>query len=112
MKNFALLTGLLLSCALMVFAFAAPTDGNWSAASASTGAPQSLTMLANGAVLTGTLDGAALINGKVQGNSVWFNAVRGGVTYNYKGTVSGSQLDLHETKTDGSAHRGLIFNRN
>ena len=96
-----------------MIAFAAgAADGTWSAASTSTGAPQLLVLQTTGAVLTGSMDGIAFSGGKVQGTAVWFNTVRAGVAYSYKGTVAGNQLDLHETRADGSGHRALTFNRN
>jgi len=109
-KRFAFLTSLILSCALLAFA-AGPTDGNWTAAGTAQGAPQALNLQSNGNVLTGTADGVQFTGGKVQGTSVWFNAVRAGVAYSYKGTIAGNQLELHETRADGSNHRALTFNR-
>jgi hypothetical protein len=110
-KRFALLTSLILSCVLIAFA-ASPADGNWTAAGTASGAPQMLSLQSTGTVLTGTADGIQFTSGKVQGTTIWFNTVRAGVAYSYKGTVAGNKLDLHETRADGSNHRGLTFNRN
>ena len=110
-KRFAFLTSLILSCALIAFA-ASPADGNWTAAGTASGAPQVLSLQSNGTILSGTSDGLQFTNGKVQGSSIWFSTVRAGVAYSYKGTVAGNTLDLHETRADGTNHRGLKFNRN
>jgi hypothetical protein len=110
-KRFALLTSLILTCALIAFAFG-PADGMWTAAATSQGAPQILSLQTNGTSLTGTADGVGVSNGKVEGNGIWFSSVRAGVAYSYKGTIAGNRLDLHETRADGSNHRGLTFNRN
>lgn len=110
-KRSIFLTSLILSCVLI--AFAGPVDGRWTASNTPPqGEPQVLTLQANGAVLTGTADGIQITNGKVQGTTIWFNVVRSGVTYSYKGTVSATRMDLSETRADGSNHRPLIFNHN
>lgn len=109
MKNrLALLFGLFFLCALM--AFGGPADGTWNAISASQGAPLTLVLSTSGSALVGTADGVAIANGKVEGATIWFDAVRSGVTYKYKGTVSGTHLDLHETLANGTGHRALQFN--
>lgn len=91
-------------------ALGAPPDGTWSVNGGS-GGPQALVLHASGPGLTGSLDGTAISNGKTEGNFIWFTAVRGGVSYTYKGTVSGNQLDLHETRSDGIGHRRLSCTR-
>jgi hypothetical protein len=110
-KRFALLTSLILTCALIAFAFG-PVDGTWTAATTSSGAPQILSLQTNGAILTGTADGVGVSNGKVEGTTIWFSSVRGGVAYSYKGAAAGNQLKLYETRADGSNPRALVFNHN
>jgi len=111
MKNrMMLLLGVALIFALT--AFAGPADGNWSAASTAQGSPQALSLQATGTSLTGTADGAPISNGKVEGTTVWFTAVRSGVTYSYKGSISGSRLVLYETLQNGTGLRTLQFNHN
>src|SRR5437764_13333285 len=94
-------------CAML--AFAGPADGGWTAIGPAQGAPQTLSLQANGQTLSGTADGTPIVNGKIAGASVWFSVTRGGATYSYKGTVDGSRLNLHETRPDGSGHRTLEF---
>jgi hypothetical protein len=106
----AFLIGLLLTCVLV--AFAAPADGTWTAANTAQGIPQTLSMQTSGSGLMGTADGQPILNGKVEGATIWFSVSRGGAVYRYKGTISGTRLDLHETKSDGSGHRALQFNHN
>lgn len=111
MKNrFALLAGVLLLCAFA--AFGGPADGSWSAVGAAQGAPQALVLQASGENLSGTADGIQINNGKISGQSVWFTVTRTGVVYNYKGTISGAHLELHETLSNGSGHRTLQFKHN
>jgi hypothetical protein len=109
-KRFVLLTSLILTCALLALA-AGAADGTWTAANSAQGAPQMLSLSSNGDVLTGSADGLQFSNGKTQGNAIWFSTVRGGVAYSYKGTIAGNQLDLHETRADGTNHRALAFIR-
>ncbi|HTS66148.1 MAG TPA: hypothetical protein VMH28_29195 [Candidatus Acidoferrales bacterium] len=109
-KRVAFLLGLLLSCALV--AFGGPADGTWTAVNSAQGVPQIITMQTSGESLTGSADGSPILNGKISGVSLWFSISRSGVVYNYKGTISGTRLDLHETKADGSGHRALQFNHN
>ena len=80
-----------------VLAFCALQDGTWVLQGSVQNAPQRLVLQVSGASMTGTLDGVAISNGRVEGKFFWFQAVRGGITYSYKGTVSGNQLDLNET---------------
>ena len=105
--RFISVLGLLLSCALV--AFGGPADGNWTAVNAAQGAPQTLSMQTSGSSLMGTADGQPIQNGKIEGSAVWFSVSRAGAIDTYKGTISGTRLDLHETKTDGSGHRSLQF---
>lgn len=108
-KRFVFLTSLILSCVLI--AFAGPADGTWTAAP-SQGVPLTLSLQANGAVLTGTADGVQITNGKVEGVSIWFTTVRSGIAYSYKGTISSNRLNLYETRADGTNPRPLTFNHN
>lgn len=109
-KRLTLLLGLFVFCALVAFAGAA--DGTWTASSPAQGAPQSLTLQSTGLNLTGSADGVQISNGKIEQTTVWFTLVRSGVTYNYKGSVSGTVLTLHETLSNGTNHRTLQFNHN
>ena len=72
-KRFALLTSLILTCALIAFAFG-PVDGTWTAAATSSGAPQILSLQTNGTILTGTADGVGVSGGKVEGTTIWFTS--------------------------------------
>jgi hypothetical protein len=109
-NRFALLLSLLLCGALV--ALAAPADGTWNAANPSQGAPLVLVLQVNGAALTGSADGAVISGGKAASANIWFNVVRGGVTFSCKGTISGNTLTLAETRADGSGLRNLIFIHN
>lgn len=105
MKRFVLMIATLLTGALL--AVAAPADGTWT--NSGQGAPVTLTLQVVGNSLSGTSDGIGISSGKAEGQSVWFSAVRGGVVYNYKGTISGNVLKLSETRTDGTGLRNLQF---
>ena len=107
MNRFALMIATLLTCALL--AVAAPADGTWTNTNSGQGAPVTLTLQVNGNVLLGTSDGIGISSGKAEGPSVWFSAVRGGVVYTYKGTISGNVMKLSETKADGTGLRSLVF---
>jgi hypothetical protein len=102
--------------ALVLFVFSAalllagPADGGWTAINSAQGAPQALSLQSNGRTLTGTADGTPITEGRVENNTVWFNVVRGGVNYYYKGTVNGSLMQLSEA--NGSATRTIKFNHN
>jgi len=111
MKNrfVVLLAGLLLAGSLV---FGAAIDGTWTLTGVQTGTgPGTLVLQSNGQSLSGTVDGVAITNGKVEGTAVHFNLVQGGTPLTYKGTISGSQLNLHESHSDGSQHRAFNFNR-
>jgi hypothetical protein len=107
MKRFVLMIATLLTGALL--AVAAPADGTWANTNSGQGAPVTLTLQVVGNSLLGTSDGIGISSGKVEGQSVWFSAVRGGVVYKYKGTINGNVLTLSETRTDGTGLRNLQF---
>ena len=102
----------LISCftVVSVLAFAAAADGTWNLQGSAVNAPQHLVLSVSGTTLSGTVDGVAITNGGVQGRVLWFRAVRSGVTYNYKGTVSGSQINMFEEPPSGRG-RALTFVR-
>jgi hypothetical protein len=104
---------LCLTLCLTILAFAAsPADGAWTAVSSAQGAPLALNLAGNGAVLTGSADGAAITGGKIAMSDIWFTWVRGGVTYSYKGTINGTTLRLTEYRADGTAGvRNLSYTR-
>jgi len=107
MNRFVLLTATLVCCALMLMA--APIDGTWNNVSPAQGAPLTLNLTANNSVLSGTSDGTPITGGKIQGNSIWFNATRANVVYSYKGSIAGNVLNLSEARPDGSNLRNLQF---
>lgn len=107
MNRFSLMIASLLTFALL--AVAAPADGTWTNTNSGQGAPVTLTLQVNGTALLGTSDGIGISNGKAEGASIWFTAVRGGQVYTYKGTISGNILKLSETRSDGTGLRSLVF---
>jgi hypothetical protein len=108
MTRLFILIATLLCAALLVVA-AAPADGVWNNVSPGAGGPLVLNLVTNSNTLSGTSDGGAISAGKAQGQTIWFNAVRGSVVYSYKGTVSGNVLNLSETRLDGTGLRNLQF---
>ena len=110
MKKFFLLL-MSLVAATSVLAFAAAGDGNWNLQGGDPNAPQQQIVLGvAGTTLTGTVNGAAISNGGVQGNALWFRVVRSGSTYSYKGTINGNQMNLYEEPPSGPG-RSLTFTR-
>ncbi len=110
MKKLILVLSLLAAGCLMLIAAAA--DGGWSISGSVPTAPQSISLVTSGASgLNGTVDGIAISNGTFQANTIWFSAVRGGVTYKYKGTITGTKLSLYEEPASGSG-RLLTYNHN
>ena len=107
MNRFALIIATLLTFALL--AVAAPADGTWTNTNSGQGAPATLTLQVQGKILFGTSDGIGISSGQVEGVSVWFSAVRAGVVYKYKSTISGNVLKLSETRADGTGLRSLVF---
>ena len=109
MKKITLILSLMAIAGLL--AFAAAADGTWSIAGSVPTAPQQISLTTSASGLTGTMDGAPISNGNIQGNTVWFSATRGGVTYKYKGTVTGTKLALFEEPPSGQG-RLLNYNHN
>ena len=96
MKQTLTVVSILLLASLL--AFAAGLSGTWNIqAIGASGGPQQLILTANGNSLTGTLDGVAISGGGVGRSSFWFIATRNGVTYRFKGTLTGDTLELHQT---------------
>lgn len=95
-----------------LMAFGAIADGTWTVIGAQSDTGLStLVLTVNGSTLAGTADGVQIASGKVEGNIVRFNLTSNGATLNFKGTISGNQLNLHASHTDGSQHRAYNFNR-
>ena len=67
-------------------------------------------MHTSGSTLTGTIDGVTIANGQASGNVIHFDVPSNGVTLNYKGTITGDQLSLHEGHVGGT-HHGYTFSR-
>ena len=97
-KIIVIALSLIIGCWL---AIAAAADGAWSISGTIPSAPQHLSFSTSGSSLTGTVDGVAITNGKAEPNTIWFSATRGGVTYNYKGTIVGTKLSLFEEPPSG-----------
>jgi hypothetical protein len=109
MRHFILLISLL--AAVSLIAFAAAADGAWNLQGGAAGAPGQIVMAVSGETLTGTAGGAPIVGGKASGTNIWFSATRSGVTYRYKGTVSGNNLTLREQPPAGQG-RTLTYLRN
>ena len=99
----------ILTALLAVAAFAADATGKWSweapGRGGNPGRTQTMTLKADGAKLTGEMEGpnggTAITDGKVDGDNVSFNVVRemNGNTMKmaYKGVLSGDELKLTMT---------------
>ena len=107
MKRLIIAISTLACFALLLLA--APADGTWNNTNPSAGGPAQLVLQTNGTVLSGTADGQAVSNGKVETVSVWFSAFRSGVLYQYKGTINGNVLRLAESRPDGSQVKTLTY---
>jgi len=123
-KVFVVLALFALTC---LVASAAAIDGKWmtEAPAGGKGGPQTLTLKADGAKLTGSLDAgrgmpADISDGKVDGMNVSFAVVQdfGGnkVTSTYKGMLMGDDLKLTRTREGaaggkGPASQDLVFKR-
>jgi len=92
-------------------AFCAGYDGTWSAQGGAqgSGGPGQLVLRVSGMTLAGTIDGMVITNGSYEGNFFWFRATRAGVAYEYKGTISGEQMQLNEAR--GEQVRRMVFRR-
>ena len=119
MKKVAMVCALLaLTC---MIAFAAAIDGKWTAQTEGRNGPQTQTLMlkADGAKLTGTLDGGRggpvdIMAGKIDGMSVSFQVTRAGrdgasQTITYAGMLMGDDLKL--TATGGRGPQELDFKR-
>lgn len=96
--------------AICIAAFATALDGTWNLQGGTTGAPVHVVISISGGTVTGNLDGAPIVGGTYQNNSIRFQAVRGGVTYTYKATVMNTKLNLYEHAPTGGG-RLLIYAR-
>jgi hypothetical protein len=97
-----------------VLAFGAAADGTWVAEGAQNAgvAPTSLVLQTSGGTLTGTANGVQISNGQVYGNFINFVVVKAGTSYSYKGTISGTTLDLHQSVTsDGSQYAHVTLTK-
>jgi hypothetical protein len=96
MKRTLALVSLLLLASLL--AIAADLSGTWNLQGTVSGAPQQLVFtLSNGAVVSGTIDGAPISGGGYSITEFWFKAIRGGTNFQYKGSFNGSTLVLYES---------------
>lgn len=102
--NFRILSRLVLTAALALSAFAADVTGKWKTSFEINGEKRegSMTLKADGAKLTGTMENARgsaeISDGKIDGDSISFIVVRNfngnEVKIAYKGKVSGDEMKL------------------
>lgn len=104
---------LMLSCVLAVAAYAADATGKWTAEmpGRNGGNPttQTITLKADGGALTGSVSGrngdTAIVNGKVDGDTVTFDVTRdtpnGSMTMHYTGKVAGDEIKFKVERQGG-----------
>jgi len=81
-----------------VLAYADDVTGTWNLQGTGSGGPQVLVLTSvNGRTVTGTIDGTQISGGGYKNTEFWFTASRGGTHYQYKGTLNGTTMVLHET---------------
>lgn len=107
MKKILILLSLISILSLAAFAEAA--NGKWALQGSAKNAPKVLALQVSGTKLSGTVGGVPISNGKVEGDFVWFEVVRQGVTTQYKGRVAGDKIDLYESGPQ--VKRSLSFSR-
>ena len=103
----------LLSCLLVIAAFAADVSGKWTAEVPGRGGntmTQTFTLKADGGTLTGTVSGGrggdvSITNGKVDGDTISFDVTRemqgNSMTMHYTGKVSGDQINFKAERQGG-----------
>jgi hypothetical protein len=90
-------------------AFGEVANGKWALQGSAKNAPKVLALRVDGTKLSGTMDGVPISNGKVEGDFMWFEVVRQGVTTQYKGRVTGDKIGLFESGPQ--VKRSLSFSR-